>query len=183
MAIKCSCFVKNLKISCSLDHTILFKFHWRMKQTFLKECMESLPMSALATVAQTCFDGKFYSKKWFSDRAFYVIIADADIGSLKSLHTLFDKYLDHMLAKLEQNRMVRNIQNFVVFDKKWSTIFDKVLTPFWKTFLWLKQLFDAKILIKHANCVFFLNFSIQVPSMFGKKCFGTNLSLTLVFHP
>ena len=24
--------------------------------------------------------------------------------------------------------------------------FDKVLTPFWKTFLWLKQLFDAKLL-------------------------------------
>ena len=28
----------------------------------------------------------------------YVTIADADIGSLKPLHTLFDKYLDHMLV-------------------------------------------------------------------------------------
>ena len=32
--------------------------------------------------------------------------------------------------------------------KKWLTIFDKVLTPFFKTFLWLKQLFDAKIIIQ-----------------------------------
>ena len=33
----------------------------------------------------------------------YVTIADADIGSLKSLHILFyDKYLDHMLVKFEK---------------------------------------------------------------------------------
>ena len=38
-------------------------------------------------------------KKLFSDRVFYVNIADADIGSLKSVLTLFDKYLDHMLVK------------------------------------------------------------------------------------
>ena len=74
-------------------------------------------------------------------------ITDADSGSLKSLHTLFDKYLDHMLMKFEQNRMVWTIQNFELFDKKWLTIFDKVLTPFWKMFLWLKQLSDAKQLI------------------------------------
>ena len=30
--------------------------------------------------------------------------------------------------------------------KKWLTIFNKVLLPFWKTLLQLKQLFDAKIL-------------------------------------
>ena len=32
---------------------------------------------------------------------FYVTIADADIGSLKSLHTLFDMYLGYMLVKFE----------------------------------------------------------------------------------
>ena len=52
-----------------------------------------------------------------SDLAFYVTIADADIGSLKSLHTLFDKYLDHMLVKFEPNHMVRTIPNFLLFDK------------------------------------------------------------------
>ena len=39
-----------------------------------------------------------------------------------------------MLVKFKQNRMIRTIQNFELFDKKWL-IFDKVLTPFWKTFL------------------------------------------------
>ena len=63
----------------------------------------------------------------------------------KVSNTLYGKYLDHMLVIFEQNRMVRTIRNFLLFDKKWLTIFDKVLTPFWKTFLWLKQLFDAKI--------------------------------------
>ena len=65
-----------------------------------------------------------------------VTIADADIGSLNSLHTLFDKYLDHVLVKFEQNRMVRTIQTLEYFDqKKCFTIFGKVLTLFWKLFL------------------------------------------------
>ena len=53
-----------------------------------------LPMSALATVAGR----QIYYKNLFSERVFYVTIVDADIKSLKSLHTLFDKYLDHMLV-------------------------------------------------------------------------------------
>ena len=61
---------------------------------------------------------------------FYVIIADAEIGSLKSLHTLFGKYLDHRLVKFELSCMVQTAQNFVVFDNKLLKIFDKVLTPF-----------------------------------------------------
>ena len=97
------------------------------------------------------FKWQIYSKIWFSGRAFYVTIADADIGSLKSLHILFDKYLDYMLVKFEQNRMVGIIQNFVFFDKKWLKIFDKVLTPLWKTFLRLKLLLDAKILIQRLS--------------------------------
>ena len=46
---------------------------------------------------------QIYFKKLFSDRVLYItsIIADANIGSLKSLHTLFDKYLDNMLVKFE----------------------------------------------------------------------------------
>ena len=45
-------------------------------------------------------------------------IANADIGSLKSLNTLFDKYLDHMLVKFEQNYMVQTTRNLWLFDKK-----------------------------------------------------------------
>ena len=78
-----------------------------MVQTFLRNVWKDfrLQMSALAT-ARTSFNGKFTAKKRFSDRTFYVTTADADTGSLKSFHTLFAKYLDHMLVKCEQNRMV-----------------------------------------------------------------------------
>ena len=91
-------------------------------------------MSALAmfTMFMEEFQRQIYCKNRLSDRTFYVTIAESDIGSLKSLHTLFDKYL------------VRTIQYFELFDKIWLTIFDKVMTPFCKTFLCLKQLFDAK---------------------------------------
>ena len=41
---------------------------------------------------------------------FPAIVANADIGSL--LHTLFDKYLDHMLVKFEQNCIVQTTRNF-----------------------------------------------------------------------
>ena len=41
-------------------------------------------------------------------RAFCVTIADAEIGNIKSLHNiLFDKYLNHMMVKFEQNRMAK----------------------------------------------------------------------------
>ena len=66
-----------------------------------------------------------YCKNWFSDRAFYVTITDADIVSLKSLHILFDKYVDHMLVKFEQNLLVRTIQFFVLF---WQ----KMVNHFWQ---------------------------------------------------
>ena len=53
----------------------------------------------------------------------FVTIADANIGIIKFLRTLFDKYSELMLMKFEQNRMVQTIINFVLFDKKWLTIF------------------------------------------------------------
>ena len=56
-------------------------------------------MLALATVARQSFNDKFTKRKWFSDQEFYVAKVDVDIGSLKSLHILFDKHLDHMLVK------------------------------------------------------------------------------------
>ena len=83
-----------------------------------------------------------YSKNWFSAQVFYVTIADADIGSRKSLHTLFDKYLDRILVKFEQNRMVRTIQNFELFRKEivnhiWQSV-DAILkdVAVTKTIVW-----------------------------------------------
>ena len=46
-----------------------------------------------------------------------VTVANADTGSLKSLHTIFDIYLDHILAQFQPNRMVKNV-NFELFEKK-----------------------------------------------------------------
>ena len=82
-------------------------------------------VSAFASVARKSFNGKLTAKIGFLDQAFYVTLTSADIGSLKSVHTLIYKYLDHMLVKFEQNRMVRNIQNFELFGKKWLTILRK----------------------------------------------------------
>ena len=45
-------------------------------------------------------------------------VANADIGSLNSLHTFLKKCLYHMPVKLEQNRMVQNTRNFKLLDKK-----------------------------------------------------------------
>ena len=64
-------------------------------------------MSALATVAGKSYNGKFTAKIDFPIG--YVTMADTDIESLKSLQILFDKYLNHMLVKFEQNRMVQTI--------------------------------------------------------------------------
>ena len=52
-----------------------------------------LLMTALATVAGKSFNGKFTAKMDFPIDCFILPIADADFGSLKSLHTLFDKYI------------------------------------------------------------------------------------------
>ena len=75
-------------------------------------------MPALATVARKTFNGKLMAKIDFPIGHFMLPLLDADIGSLKSLHTLFDTYVDQMLVEFEQNRMVRTIQNVVLFDKK-----------------------------------------------------------------
>ena len=71
-------------------------------------------MSALATVAGKCFNSKFDPKTDFSIGYFMLLFL---MLILKSLHTLFDKYLDHMLVKFEQNRTVRTIKKFELFDK------------------------------------------------------------------
>ena len=99
--------VEKLKISCSLDRMILFKFHQRVVQI----------RKVWSKVRQ------IYCKNLFSDREFHVTIADDDIESPKSIHTLLDKYLDHLLVKFEQHRMVQTIYKILSF-------FDKTRQPF-----------------------------------------------------
>ena len=49
-------------------------------------------------------DRKISILRKFAVNTFYV--KQADIGSLKSLHTLFDKYLGHIWVKFEQNVII-----------------------------------------------------------------------------
>ena len=68
----------------------------------------------------------FAAKIDFPIEHFMLPLLMLNTGSLKSLHTLFGKYeyLDQMLVKFEQNRVVRNTQNFdFFFAKKWLIIF------------------------------------------------------------
>ena len=65
-----------------------------------------LPVSAFATVARKSFKGNFTAKIDFLIGYFLLLY----ITDGKSLHTLFDKYLDHMMVKFEQNHMVKYTQ-------------------------------------------------------------------------
>ena len=55
-------------------------------------------------------------------------------------------------------------QIFSILTKNWGfkIIFDKALTPFWKTFPWLKQLLKAKLLISRLP-------SFRVPKITGVR--------------
>ena len=83
-------------------------------------------MLAFAMVAQTSFNSKIIPKVHFPIGHFMSpCITNAEKGSLKFLRTLFDRYLDHMLVKFKQNRMIQSIQNFKLFGKKWLIILRK----------------------------------------------------------
>ena len=77
-----------------------------------------LPVSSFAMVAQESFNGKFTTKIGFPIGNFMLLLLTLtlEVWSL-DLHTLFDKYLHHMLVKFEQNCIVQNIQNFELFGK------------------------------------------------------------------
>ena len=57
-----------------------------MWSKYLQNNVWKLPISVLETVAQISLKGKFTAKCNFSIE-YYVTIADANIGSLKSVHT------------------------------------------------------------------------------------------------
>ena len=59
-----------------------------------------------------------FSSKLSIKTFFRTSVANTGTGSSKSLQTLLDTYLDHMLANFERNRKVLNVQNFEVFDQK-----------------------------------------------------------------
>ena len=81
-------------------------------------------MSALATVSRKSFKGKFTAKIDFPIGYFMLpSIADADIGSLKSLHTLFDKYWDQINAGEIWTKSYGLNLKFELFNKKMANHF------------------------------------------------------------
>ena len=84
-------FVEKLNISCSLDHTILFKFHLHVVQAFFKDVWRDfkLLMLALATVALKSFNAKFTPEVDFPIRYFMLplLILTLKVYSL-SIHYL-----------------------------------------------------------------------------------------------
>ena len=88
--------------------------------TYQIMCGETLDFQCQSTI-------KFSIGKWIfavnlSLKLFRATAAIADTGSLKYLYTLFDTYLNYMLAKLESNYMVQ-IKTFSVLTK--SQVFNE----------------------------------------------------------
>ena len=70
-----------------------------------------------------------HGRNWFSDREFHINITDL-FGSQKSLHTLIIE--PHVGENWTKSYGIIKIIRFL--EKKWYTMFEKVLTPFWKRF-------------------------------------------------
>ena len=84
--------------------------------------------------------------------------------------------------------MVQITQNYELFDqKKWFTIFHKALTPFWKTILQLKQIFDENyhlsmfhklLLSKHVQqCKTCTNMADPISLKDSERCLNSHLAL------
>ena len=72
-------------------------------------------LAASETVTGKSINVSFTTK--IDNEQYITMIADANIGNHKYLHTFLDKYWYHMLMKFVQNRTVRTTQHFELFDK------------------------------------------------------------------
>ena len=88
--------------------TILFKFHQYVVQLIIKYFMERLQTSNVSVSnGNIKFPiGKLTFALNLPLKHFHATVANAKTGSLKSLHTLYDTCLNHMLAIFEPMRMV-----------------------------------------------------------------------------
>ena len=115
--------------------------------------MERLSISkvSISNGSKEQFKRQIYCEKWCSYRVFYVTIANADIGSLKSLHTLFKVFEPHA-GKIWTKSYGSNYTNFLSFLPK------KMVDHFWRvdailedisvteTIVWC-QIIDLKTII------------------------------------
>ena len=112
-------FAKKLKVLLISHHTIFFQFHQHMIQILIKQCMERIWICnvSLSNGNIKCLIGKSIFAVNLPLKLFHATVANTDTRSLKSLHTLFYTYLDHMLVKFKPNRIVQNVEKFELFDK------------------------------------------------------------------
>ena len=87
-------------------------FQQHVIQLLMKECMGRLKTSNVSISisngngnTEECLR-QIYFTNGCSNSECFVIIADADFGSLKSLHSFLNKYLYHILMEFEQNRTI-----------------------------------------------------------------------------
>ena len=92
---------------------------WKYSLAICLNLNRTLWLRSSLKTSQSTSTPNLLHRNWVSDRAFFITIGDPDIESMKSLHIIFVYYLDHILVNLEQNRMVRTIDNlkfcFVLF--------------------------------------------------------------------
>ena len=127
-------FAKKLKILYISCHTILFKFHQHVVQILINNaCLERHQTSNVSV--SNCNIKYPIGKSIFAInlplKLFCATNANADTGSLNSLCTLFDTYLDHMLTIFEPNLMIQNVQNSVLIK---NMFFLPVLAKRWRHF-------------------------------------------------
>ena len=85
-------------------------------------------------------------------KLFPATVTNADIGSLKSLHVLFDMYLDHILVKFKQNCVVPTTRNFELSDQKKNRFFfSKSVDAILKDVSEAEQLFNTKLLLSRLS--------------------------------
>ena len=82
--------------------------------------VRTIRFRSFSKVARKSFNDKCIAQIDFPIGYFMLPNADANIGSLKSLHTL-----GYMLVKFEQIRIVQTIQNFQLCDKNVSLFLTK----------------------------------------------------------
>ena len=70
--------------------------------------------SVMVTSKNIRSENQFLQK--FALKTFPCYRANAKTEGLKSLHTLFDTYLDYMLVIFEPNRIVQNVQKNELLD-------------------------------------------------------------------
>ena len=103
----------------------------------------------------------------FAIKTFPCYVANADTGILKSPCTLFDTYLDHILAKFELNCMVQNVQNYEALEQN-PKFFKTILTKSWRHFARLFFFFLAAT-ISFGTVLMFRLLSFTIPKNNGSR--------------